>query len=94
MECTSLEWLEVLQQVGLPVALLLLFVYALYKTLAWFGPRVDKWLTEYFRIAAQKAEVLEASSNRCIQLQEAHLEAVDQLRRVIDDMLRRGGSAQ
>ena len=84
--CSASEWMQQFERLGLPIALLLIVFYFIYISVRWTAPRIDKWLTEHFKVAEMKALALEESSARCIQLQEAHLVAIQRLVTLVEHL--------
>ena len=79
MECISDVWVNQFNQVGLPVALLAMMFYAIYRFARWIAPRIDTWVSNYIEIQDKKAKILEESSNKCVDMQTLNLEAVKEL---------------
>lgn len=65
MECISEVWLQHFNQIGLPVTLLLLMVYSLYRVVKWLAPKLDLWVNTYLAIQEQKSKTLQEFSEKC-----------------------------
>lgn len=83
MECLSDVWVDQFNQLGLPVALLLLMFYALYKVIKWLAPKLDLWVNTYLAIQEQKSKTLVEFTEKCLANQA---QTVTSLTRLSDQM--------
>ena len=86
MDCNAQMWVDQFEKLGLPLVMLMLFFYAVYLSFRWIAPRADHAMSSYFALANRKAELLEESSSKCLQLQEAHLSAIKELTTLIQQL--------
>lgn len=87
MECT--EYVDVLNKVGLPLTLLGIVVYAIFKIVGWFAPRIDKYVTEYMEVAKRKADILEQSSIDCAKHQAEMASMLSTINQTLSELERR-----
>lgn len=84
--CDAAFWMDNFNKLGLPLVLLGLVVYSVIAMFKWAGPRIDKWLDEYFTIQSRKATALEESANKCTQLQQENLTMLRELTVLLHSM--------
>ena len=80
MDCV--DYAELLNKVGLPIALLAALAYAIFKTFSWVAPRIDKYVSEYLSLAQRKADILEKVTQECAKHQTETIE----LLRTLNDL--------
>lgn len=80
MDCV--DYTDLLDKVGLPVALLVALIYAIFKTFSWVAPRIDKYVSEYLALAQRKADILEKATQECAKHQTETIE----LLRTLNDL--------
>lgn len=79
MECISDVWLQHFNQIGLPVTLLLLMFYSLYRVVKWLAPKLDLWVNTYLAIQEQKSKTLQEFSEKCTANQVQMLTSLTKL---------------
>ena len=79
MECISDVWVNQFNQLGLPVALLFLMFYSLYRTVKWLAPKLDLWVNTYLAIQEQKSKTLQEFSEKCLANQTQTLTSLTKL---------------
>lgn len=86
MECISDVWVEYFNQVGLPVALLFLMFYSLYRAVKWLAPKLDLWVNTYLAIQEQKSKTLQEFSEKCLANQTHTLTTLTKLSDQIESL--------
>lgn len=79
MECISDVWVNYFNQVGLPVALLVMLFYSVYRAIKWLAPKIDVWVNNYFAIQEQRSKIFQESSEKCLTTQVQILNAIEKL---------------
>lgn len=79
MECISDVWVDQFNQLGLPVALLFLMFYSLYRVVKWLAPKLDLWVNTYLAIQEQKSKTLQEFSEKCLANQTQTLTSLTKL---------------
>lgn len=83
MECISDAWISYFNQIGLPVSLLIMMFYAIYRCVRWLAPRLDTWVNNYLEIQEKKSNIFQENSDKCITTQNRTLEAIEKLTNLI-----------
>lgn len=86
MECISDVWVNNFNQLGLPVALLFLMFYSLYRAVKWLAPKLDLWVNTYLAIQEQKSKTLQEFSEKCMANQTHTLSTLTKLSDQIESL--------
>lgn len=78
-ECEVGIWLDLANKFGIPMIILVLLIYTIRAIALWAIPRFDKWVDNYLAIMEQKSKTLEEASQRCVQMQQQTLNALEKI---------------
>ena len=86
MDCSLADFTSTLERLGLPIALLAIIIFGMYKVFQWIAPRIDAQLADNKRVQEERLKVHDTMMQESLRLIQRNTEAVSDVMQLLKKM--------
>lgn len=78
--------IHVVNQLGLPVGMVIVLFFGGWKAAAWCGPRIERWVNDYMATQVKNTEILRELAAKSIELAEENAHVLEKIEETLQTL--------